>query len=399
MGGWNPGTLPTESPSTDDIRVLHVDDQPDFLTLARAMLEREDDAFTITTASTTEDAHAILDDGGIDCVVSDFDMPNTDGLAFLRDVRETHPDLPFVLFTGKGSEEIASRAINEGVTDYVQKGGGREQYEVLANRVRNAVDQQRAHDALEASRAQLASFIEQSPMGIIEWDAERRVVRMNATAESILGYTADELRGSTWRAIVPSHERDALDEVAATLRAPGATAHSINENVTSDGELVVCEWYNRVVTNDAGESVGVFSQFQDVSEREEYRRRLGTLIDNLPGIVYRCRNERAWPFDYLAGVCEALTGYPTDAFVDGDIEWGDDVIVEADQDRAWATVQDALDDQTAFELTYEIQTRTGDRRTLWERGQGVYDHEGDLLAIEGFITDVTTFRDRTDDPR
>jgi DNA-binding NtrC family response regulator len=72
-------------------------------------------------------------------IISDYDMPGMDGLEFLRTVRETRPDLPFILFTGKGSEAVASEAIAADVTHYFQKRSGPEQYELLANRIENAV--------------------------------------------------------------------------------------------------------------------------------------------------------------------------------------------------------------------------------------------------------------------
>ena len=129
---------------SDSIRVLHVDDDPDFGDLTAALLEREDDRFTVETVTSAGAGTEQLEQNQFDCVVSDYDMPGENGIAFLRSVRERHADLPFILFTGKGSEEVASDAISVGVTDYLQKDTGNEQYELLANRVSNAVAQHRA---------------------------------------------------------------------------------------------------------------------------------------------------------------------------------------------------------------------------------------------------------------
>jgi PAS domain S-box-containing protein len=126
------------------IRVLHVDDEPDFSALAVEFLTREDERLEIETEPRAADALDRLEAESFDCVVSDYDMPEMDGLALLDAVRERFPEMPFILFTGKGSEEIASEAVSAGVTDYLQKGRGREQYAILANRIRNAVSQYRA---------------------------------------------------------------------------------------------------------------------------------------------------------------------------------------------------------------------------------------------------------------
>ena len=103
---------------TGSIRILHVDDDPEFADLTATLLEREDDRFAVETATTGDEGLARIDD--VDCVVSDYAMPSANGIEFLETVREDHPDLPFILFTGKGSEEIASDAISAGVTDYLQ---------------------------------------------------------------------------------------------------------------------------------------------------------------------------------------------------------------------------------------------------------------------------------------
>ena len=126
------------------VRVLHVDDEPAFLDLVATYLERMDDAFEVRSETDVDAALDAIESEPIDCVVSDYEMPGTDGLDFLERVRERDPTVPFILFTGKGSEEIASEAISAGVTDYLQKRSGTDQYTVLANRIANAVSGHRA---------------------------------------------------------------------------------------------------------------------------------------------------------------------------------------------------------------------------------------------------------------
>jgi PAS domain S-box-containing protein len=157
----------------DRIRVLHVDDDPRFGQLVADFLERIDDRIDVARET---DARAGLDalaDEAFDCVVSDYDMPRMDGLEFLREVRERHGDLPFLLFTGKGSEAVASDAITQGATDYLQKGGGTEQYDLLANRIENAVSGYRAER--EAN--------EQARISAVVREIDRALVRAESTAE------------------------------------------------------------------------------------------------------------------------------------------------------------------------------------------------------------------------
>jgi PAS domain S-box-containing protein len=131
------------------VRLLHVDDEPEFADLTKTFLERDDDRFTVETVTSADEGLQHLADCPPDCIVSDYNMPGTDGIEFLRTVRERDADLPFIFFTGKGSEELASDAISAGVTDYLQKQSGTEQFELLANRIKNAVQARR-----EAQRAE-----------------------------------------------------------------------------------------------------------------------------------------------------------------------------------------------------------------------------------------------------
>lgn len=128
----------------DAIRVLHVDDEPSFADLAMTFLEREDDRFNTQTATSADEGLEIVADRPPDCIVSDYNMPGTNGIEFLELVRDEHPELPFILFTGKGSEDVASDALRAGATDYIRKQSGSEQYELLANRIQNAVEQHRS---------------------------------------------------------------------------------------------------------------------------------------------------------------------------------------------------------------------------------------------------------------
>ncbi|TKR24444.1 CheF family chemotaxis protein [Natronomonas salsuginis] len=134
---------PTDSHErSESIDLLLVDDDPQDLHAAEMFLKRRPEPFSIEMAAGGEAGLEHLEtDDAIDCVVSDFRMPGMDGIEFLRAVRDRHPKLPFILYTGKGSEEVAKRAILDDVTDYVEKDVGTDQYDVLAERIDKAIRQ------------------------------------------------------------------------------------------------------------------------------------------------------------------------------------------------------------------------------------------------------------------
>jgi PAS domain S-box-containing protein len=182
----------------DPIRVLHVDDDPEFVDLAATFLEREDERLVVETATSVDEALDLLGEIGVDCVVSDYDMPGQDGIEFLETVREARSDLPFLLFTGRGSEGIASRAISAGVTEYLQKGRGTDQYAVLANRIANSVRAFRAETAVTRSEERYHNLVDTAPIPIVVFDRSRQTVYSNDAAVDFFG--ADdpaELEGRT----------------------------------------------------------------------------------------------------------------------------------------------------------------------------------------------------------
>jgi PAS domain S-box-containing protein len=193
--------IPVPATTTDElseVRVLHVDDDPEINELTKTFLERVDDDISVVAETGVIAALDNLraDDLEFDCVVSDYDMPNTNGLEFLEIVREEHPDLPFILFTGKGSEEIASEAISAGVTDYMQKGSGTEQYEMLANRVQNAAKRYRTQRRFWDALSWYRRLVEQSLAGVFIVQNDE-LVYVNEHFTEIFGYSRRELIGST----------------------------------------------------------------------------------------------------------------------------------------------------------------------------------------------------------
>ena len=122
----------------DGLTVLVVDDEPGMAELVGVKLESLRDDLSAKWATTALDGLDVLHDRGADVVVSDYQMPEMDGIEFLRTVRKQYPDQPFILFTGKGSETVAAEAIGEGVTDYVTKSITNDSYEQLLRRVERA---------------------------------------------------------------------------------------------------------------------------------------------------------------------------------------------------------------------------------------------------------------------
>jgi CheY-like chemotaxis protein len=213
----------------DEVRVLFVDDERHVVEMAATALERMGDGFVVRTETSGAAALTYLDDARVDCVVSDYRMPEMDGLELLAAVRETHPNIPFILSTGKGSEDVASEAISAGVTDYLQKGGGLDQYMVLANRVENAVAQHRAERRLESQRDELATL---DRINVVIQDIIRALVPA-ATREEIASTVCERIAAADLYEFAWIAERDAGGEFAIQTGA-GIDTRTV-DIATADG--------------------------------------------------------------------------------------------------------------------------------------------------------------------
>ncbi|ACV12061.1 putative PAS/PAC sensor protein [Halorhabdus utahensis DSM 12940] len=380
---------------SETIRILHVDDEPDLTELAATFLEREDDRIVVETASSAADGLDVLDDFAADCIVSDYDMPGRNGIEFLKAVRERHPELPVILYTGKGSEEVASEAISAGVTEYMQKEAGTDQYTVLANRITNSVEQYRARQAAERTRERLTELSESTTDCLWMFDREWEELVFISGYEDVWNRSESAIRDDPRDFLYGVHPDDrALVEDAMARLSNGETIDVEFRILRGDDDPGAVWMKGEPVRDDEGAVVRVVGFTRDITERREQRRRLETLISNLPGIAYRCRNEPGWPMEFVRGECETLTGYTADAIERGDVDWSEDVLHPEDSEDMWNRVQDAVDADRPFEVTYRIRTKDGDTRWMWERGQMVDATGQDTEILEGFITDITERRRR-----
>lgn len=264
---------PPGAPDTGsaEISVVHVDDEPRLAELVGEFLERQDGALTVATYTDPKEAlERVSTDERVDCVVSDYDMPEQNGIELLEAIRSVRPDVPFILYTGKGSEDVATEALAAGATDYLQKESGTSQYTVLSNRIRNAVDQHRARRALVANERRFSTFFEESPLGAIEWDDSKTIRHANAEAQAILGYVRSDLIGRSVDTLVPTDPGNTAASAATPTDIPDGEFERISVQ-TGAGDQRICEWHNRVVTDDEGIVVTRFSKFRDVTD--EHRRR------------------------------------------------------------------------------------------------------------------------------
>ena len=193
--------------SLQSLSVLCVDDEPGLAALVGTYLERFDRTVDVTAATSAGQALAELADTEFDCIVSDYDMPGIDGLALLESVRAEHPTVPFIMYTGNGSEAVASDAVSAGVTDYVQKKTGTDQYQSLARRIRSTAErrgQEGEHTSGQdnTGRREAAERILETAPDPVFVTVDTRCVYANPSAGALLTGERDSLVGASLDTLV-----------------------------------------------------------------------------------------------------------------------------------------------------------------------------------------------------
>ena len=177
------------------LTVLYVDDEPSLLEITKLFLELEGD-FTVTTALSAPEGLQALGRIRFDAVISDYQMPGMDGILFLKEVRKQFGDIPFILFTGKGREDVVVQAINNGVDFYLQKGGDAQaQFAELSHKLRAAVERRQALYAVKDSERRLSDIINFLPDATFAIDTGGRVIAWNKAIEEMTGVSAAEMMG------------------------------------------------------------------------------------------------------------------------------------------------------------------------------------------------------------
>jgi PAS domain S-box-containing protein len=194
------------------IRVLHVDDDFSFLEISKPILSMENN-FEIDNASSVDEALKKLEEQPYDAVVSDYEMPQKDGLEFLKELREKNNQIPFILLTGKGREDVAVKALNLGADRYLNKNGSPETvYCELVHAINKTVESRRSHKFLIESEQKYRELANCLPNIVFEADLKGRIEFANERAAQISGYLPAEIENglNALQFVVPEEREKAV---------------------------------------------------------------------------------------------------------------------------------------------------------------------------------------------
>ncbi len=272
-----------------------------------------------------------------------------------------------------------------------------------------AENEARVHSeqAMRDSELKFRSIVEKSVDAIVLTDQNGMVTEWNTAAKILTGIDRQQALGHPiWNlqfnlAAPDEKQETSLEQVKTQILEfikLGENAHN-NEIyrfaiLQSDGSQRYVESVMFNFSIEAGKFLGVINR--DVTERHtadlrlrENQRQLSTLMGNLPGIAYRCKNDADWTMEFISQGCLALTGYPPEMLVGNAQLTFNEIIHPDDRNMIRDAIQESIRRKTLYQLNYRITSASGETKWVWEQGQAVYDEKGAVLALEGLITDIT----------
>jgi len=260
------------------ISLLYVDDEPDLLDLCKLFLEREGE-FSVVTVTSAPGALELLKEQPFDAIISDYQMPVMDGIEFLKKVRMEFKDIPFILFTGRGREEVVIEAINCGADFYLQKGGApRAQFSELSHKIRQAIRTKQVEQELRMMKFTVSNAAE----GILWINLMGGITFFNDTICTMLGYTREEFALLTIRDINPHFIENHLGQLWSKVwERKYLTVDDTNRK--KDGSIIPVEILLNYV--EFGPNAYVFAFVRDITDRKRAEDELKSAYEKNKGLM------------------------------------------------------------------------------------------------------------------
>ncbi|MFA4861847.1 PAS domain S-box protein [Methanoregula sp.] len=294
------------------INVLYVDDEKELLEIAKIFLEVGGE-LRIDTTPSPADALEILSLTPYDAIISDYQMPGLNGIDFLKLVREKGYAIPFILFTGRGREEVVIEAFNQGADFYLQKGGDpKSQFVELAHKIRLAVSQRRAEQALSDSEERFRGLTENSLDTIMLFDRDLRHLYVNPNIEPQTGISAAQFVGKTHEEL--GFPKDLVDLWKKSLLGVFSSGKTGRIEFQLPNGIWI-DWLIAPVKGSDGSIQQVITSARDITERRnaEEQIRLAEFSLEHSGITTFWLDENARVVRANLAACKAL-GYTLEEF-------------------------------------------------------------------------------------
>ena len=376
------------------IRVLHVDDDLCLLDVSKQILSMEHN-FEIDNVTSVDEAFQKLENQQYDAVVSDFEMPQKSGLDFLRALREQNNQISFILFTGKGREDVAVKALNLGADSYLDKNGSPETvYCELAHAINKTVERKKSIQLLASSELKYRSLVENSLQGImIAQGSPIQIVFANESMEHMLGYSHGDFLSFSPQQIADLiyHEDRAIFFGRFKNRLEGKHADSCYEfrAVQKDGLVIWMEAFATLI--DIEGKPAVQAMFLDINERKKAidalrksEERYRALANFLPEIVFE--TDLSGKITFFSQNAFEITGFTPE-----ELEMGMNVlsfVIPEDRERAKENIRKAISGEGREGHEYFLYKKDGSAYPALVKTAPIFI-ENKVAGLRGLVVDLT----------
>ncbi len=260
--------MPAPGTSTPSISILYVDDEPSLLKIGRIFLEKNG-GFAVSTCESAEQAIKLLGKEGFDAIVSDYQMPGMDGLRFLHQLRKIGNQTPFIIFTGKGREDVVIEALNEGADFYLQKGGDpKSQFAELSNKIMYAVSRRRSEMKLAHTFDLMRYIIEHNNASVAVHDMDMNYIFVSQRYLEIYGITNQDVIGRSHYDVFPDFPEKLREVHRKVLAGEGVFSADDDPYPREDGTLDWTRWECRPWFESDGTIGGLIVYTEIITERK-----------------------------------------------------------------------------------------------------------------------------------
>jgi len=379
--------------SGEKIRVLHVDNDAEFLAVATHCLE-EQGPFQVDTASSAKEALEKLHTADYDAVVADYQMPEKSGLELLKELRQKGITVPFILFTCKGKEEIVIEALNSGVEQYLDKqGNAAVTYEELKHSILSAVKRQRTEKRLKASENLLRQITENIQDMLMLTDKNLTCTYASSSVKWIFGYEPREIIGKPLYQFIHPDDLTEVMEVAKKVADNHSVARIEIRCRRADGTYALVEGTGKILADENGQITGVVISSRDITERKQMEEALQNSEERFRQVADNAQ-EWIWEVDskglytYASPVVEKILGYKAEEIVGKKHFY--DLFLPEEREKLEKIAFQAFAKKSPFR-NFLNQNLHKNGTSIWLSTSGipVIDKKGNFLGYRGADTDVT----------
>ncbi|MEW6289669.1 MAG: PAS domain S-box protein [Thermodesulfobacteriota bacterium] len=265
------------------------------------------------------------------------------------------------------------------------------------------MERQRLTADLQNACSLLKSLVDSIPDLIFYKDTRGAYLGCNRAFARFVGHPEEEIIGLTDLDLFPRELAGFFRDNDQQILSSGEARCNEEWVAYPDGRRVLLDTLKTPYYDNEGNVLGLIGVSRDITTRQrsaealqESERKLSTLLANLPGMAYRCANDPDWAMEFVSDGCRELTGYNADELIGNRVVAYAKLIHPDDQAFVWNGVQEGVARKRPFQLTYRLRNAAGQEKWVLEQGEGVFAEDGSLLALEGFITDIT-MRKRAED--